>query len=207
MTRRPVLGKDEPRQTGRTGIESTAGITSEVGAPDSPGDARALPHTRRALASDDKRVCLERRLRHPFLADWRWGYRGRRRHLRRIRDGHQSRAILDWYRPSLLFFILGIYVLSGIDAILTVTLLNLGAAEEANPLMDWLLSVDVRLFAGVKAFVTGVGLIGLTAYSNQFLFNKLRVDRVVYVLFAAYALLIAHEIQLLQLAESAGWPG
>ena len=126
--------------------------------------------------------------------------------MRRVIDGQRSHAILDWYNPSLLFFILATYVLSGIDAVLTITLLELGAAEEANPFMHFLLAEDVRLFAGVKALVTGVGLVWLTAYSNQFLFNKLRVDRIVYALFAVYSLLVFHEIQLLQLAESAGWP-
>lgn len=208
MTRRPVLGKDDPRHIfGSTGIKSIAGIAPNARDPISSGGASAISHGRRALASEDKRIRLDRRTRHPFLADWRWCYRGRRRSLRRVGDGRRKHAILDWYPPSLLFFVLGIYVLSGIDAILTVTLLNLGAAEEANPLMRWLLAEDVRLFAGVKALVTGIGLIGLTAYSHQFLFNKLRVDRVVYALFAAYSLLIIHEIQLLRLAESAGWPG
>ena len=107
----------------------------------------------------------------------------------------------------MLFFILATYVLSGIDAILTVTLLEIGAAEEANPFMHWLLAEDVRLFAGVKALVTGVGLVWLTAYSNQFLFNKLRVDRIVYALFGVYSVLIFSQIRMLQLAESVGWPG
>jgi len=148
----------------------------------------------------------ERRKCHPFLADWRWAYRGRRKSLRRTTDGQRRHAILDWYHPSLLFFILATYVLSGIDAILTVTLLEIGAAEEANPFMHWLLAEDVRLFAGVKALVTGVGLVWLAAYSNQFLFNRFRVDRIVYALFGLYSLLIFSQIRMLQLAESAGWP-
>ena len=158
------------------------------------------------MTLDNKRIRIERRTRHPFLADWRWAYQGRRKSLRRVIDGQRNHAILDWYNPSLLFFILATYVLSGIDAVLTITLLELGAAEEANPFMHFLLAEDVRLFAGVKALVTGVGLVWLTAFSNQFLFNKLRVDRIVYALFAVYSLLVFHEIQLLQLAESAGWP-
>lgn len=158
------------------------------------------------MAFDNKRLRVERRRCHPFLADWRWAYRGRRKSLRRATDGQGGHAILDWYHPSLLFFILATYVLSGIDAILTVTLLELGAAEEANPFMHLLLAEDVRLFAGVKALVTGVGLVWLAAYSNQFLFNTLRVDRIVYALFGIYSVLIFSQIRMLQLAESAGWP-
>ena len=159
-----------------------------------------------AQTFDNKRLRVERRKRHPFLADWRWGYRGRRKNLRRVTDSQQGHAILDWYHPSLLFFILATYVLSGIDAILTVTLLELGAVEEANPFMHWLLAEDVRLFAGVKALVTGIGLVWLAAYSNRFLFNKFRVNRIVYALFAVYSILIIHQIRMLQFIESAGWP-
>lgn len=158
------------------------------------------------VTHDNKRMRSERRQRHPLLADWRWGYRGRRRYLRRHNDGHTTHAILDWYHPSLLFFIVATYVLSGIDAILTLTLLELGVAEEANPFMHLLLAEDIYLFAGVKALATGLGLIWLTVYSNQRVFTRLRVDRIIYVLFAGYSLLVIYEIYLLDLAESAGWP-
>lgn len=159
------------------------------------------------IAFDNKRVRVERRRRHPFLADWRWSFRGRRKSLRRGTDSYKTHAVLDWYHPSLLFFIVATYVLSGIDAILTLTLLELGVAKEANPFMHFLLAEDIRLFAGVKALVTGFALIVLTAYSNQCLFTKLRVHWIIYGLFAVYALLVMHEVQLLKIAESAGWPG
>lgn len=213
MTSPPCSGKRLPRPLffRRQGIASIASITVTARTPIASGGAEApfqiIPHAGGASAADDKRLRVERRKCHPFLADWRWGYRGRRRSLRRATDSQRRHAILDWYHPSLLFFILATYVLSGIDAILTVTLLEIGAAEEANPFMHWLLAQDVRLFAGVKALVTGVGLVWLTAYSNQFLFNKLRVDRIVYALFAVYSVLIFNQIRMLQLAESVGWPG
>lgn len=166
-----------------------------------------MSDTDRRVASDDKRMRAERRRCHPLLADWRWAFRGRRRSLRRGADCHGTHAILDWYHPSLLFFIVATYVLSGIDAVLTLTLLELGVAEEANPFMHMLLTADVRLFAGVKALITGLGLVCLTVYSHQCLFAKVRVDWLIYALFATYSLLVIHEIQLLRIAESAGWPG
>ena len=159
----------------------------------------------RELAFDNKRARVDRRKRHPLLTDWRWGYRGRRKSVRRVTDSHRTHAVLDWYHPSLLFFIVATYVLSGIDAVLTLTLLDSGVAREANPFMNFLIAEDVRLFAGVKALITGIGLVCLTAYSNQCLFTMLRVDRLIYALFALYALLVAHEIWMLKIAESAGW--
>jgi hypothetical protein len=161
-----------------------------------------LGHDKRAV--EQKRRRDDRRSRHPLIADWRWGYRGRRRSVRRTAD--RPRAMLDWYHPSLLFFIVATYVLSGIDAILTLTLLEFGVATEANPVMHMLIAENVRLFAGVKALVTGVGLMCLAMYSNQCLFTRVRVDRLIYALFAIYSVLVLYEIQLLRLAESAGWP-
>ena len=155
-------------------------------------------------AGDCTRNPDDRRSRHLLLADWRWGFRGRRKSIRRSVD--KTRTMLDWYHPSLLFVIVTTYVLSGIDAVLTLTLLELGVATEANPVMHLLLAENVRLFAGVKALVTGVGLVCLAAYSNQCLFTHLRVDRLIYALFAIYSLLVIYEIRLLMLAESAGWP-
>lgn len=182
------------------------GITTNPDLLGPSGHTRDIARAGHEVAFDNKRVSVERRRLHPFLADWRWSYRGRRRSFRRGTDSHRAHAILDWYHPSLLFFIVSIYVLSGIDAILTLTLLELGVAIEANPFMHLLLAQDIRLFAGVKALITGLALVWLTAYSNKCLFAKLRVDRLIYALFAMYLLLVIHEIRLLKLAESVGWP-
>lgn len=171
----------------------------------SPGRACDFADAAQALTFDNKRTKADRRRRHPLLADWRWSYRGRRKNTRRASDDYESHTILDWYHPSLLFFIVGTYVLSGIDAILTVTLLEMRVATEANPVMHMLLAENVRLFAGVKALVTGIGLVFLTAYSNRCLFTRLRVDRLIYALFAGYSVLVISEIRLLQLVESMGW--
>lgn len=171
----------------------------------SPGTAVDAPGAESEFAPDNNRARNDRRQRHPLLTDWRWSYRGRRRAVRRDTDNHKTHAILDWYHPSLFFFIVVTYVLSGIDAILTLTLLELGVAEEANPFMHMLLAKNIHLFAGVKALVTGLGLVCLTAYSNQRLFTKLRVDRLIYALFVVYSLLVVYEVSLLRIAESARW--
>jgi hypothetical protein len=159
------------------------------------------------LTPDNKRARSDRRRCHPLLTDWRWSYRGRRKSVRRNVDNHRTHAILDWYHPSLFFFIVVTYVLSGIDAILTLTLLELGVAEEANPFMHMLLAKNIHLFAGVKALVTGLGLVCLAAYSNQCLFTRLRVDRLIYLLFGIYTLLVIYQVSLLRVAEAARWLG
>lgn len=175
-----------------------------LGSPDTAIDASVVED---GFTPDNGRARNDRRQRHPLLTDWTWSYRGRRRSVRRDTDSHRTHAILDWYHPSLFFFIVVTYVLSGIDAILTLTLLELGVAEEANPFMHMLLAKNIHLFAGVKALVTGLGLVCLTAYSNQCLFARLRVDRLIYLLFAVYALLVIYEVSLLRVAEAARWLG
>lgn len=170
----------------------------------SPADIHEYPDGCDEHVVEHKRRRDDRRSRHPLIADWRWGYRGRRKSVRRIAD--RPRAMLDWYHPSLLFFILTTYVLSAIDAVLTLTLLEMRVATEANPFMHLLLAENVRLFTGIKALVTGIGLMCLAMYSNQCLFTRLRVDRLIYALFVIYSVLVLYEIRLLRLAESAGWP-
>ncbi len=184
---------------------SATSITIRSRLPGSSGTAIDGPDADGGLAPDNKRARNDRRQRHPLLTDWKWSHRGRRRAVRRNIDNYKTHAILDWYHPSLFFFIVVTYVLSGIDAILTLTLLELGVAEEANPFMHMLLAENIHLFAGVKALVTGLGLVCLTAYSNQCLFTKLRVDRLIYMLFAVYTLLVVYEVSLLRIAESARW--
>lgn len=170
----------------------------------SPADLQDFP-AEGVPRADCTRTCTDRRSRHLLLADWRWAYRGRRKSVRRTIDA--SRVMLDWYHPSLLFFIVTTYVLSGIDAVLTLTLLEMGVATEANPFMHLLLAENVHLFAGVKSLLTGIGLVCLALYSNHCVFERVRVDRVIYALFTLYCVLVAYELQLLRMAESAGWPG
>lgn len=210
MTPPPHSGKRLPKVASFLGsieINQASSITAGWRLLGTSGNDREYPRPDPDNAFHNKRIRVERRERHPLLADWRWSFRGRRRTLRRGTDSHRAHAILDWYHPSLLFFIIATYVLSGIDAVLTLTLLEFGVAKEANPLMHLLLARDIHLFAGVKALITGSGLVWLTAYSNQCLFTRLRVDRLIYALFAAYTLLVVYEVRLLEVAESAGWPG
>ncbi len=180
------------------------GITISSRLLGSSGIAGGTSTAEHEAAVDDKRNRVDRRRRHPILIDWRWSLRGKRKNVRRVTDSHGSHVILDWYHPSLLFFIVAIYVLSAIDAALTLTLLESGVAKEVNLLMELLLAESALLFVGVKALVTGVGLVWLAAYSSQRLFARLRVDRLIYALFVIYSLLIIYEVRLLNIAESAG---
>lgn len=166
--------------------------------------AERLPEFDSGSSRSNRRDGADRRLRHPLLSDWRYAFCGRRKQLRRHTDFVGARSVLDWYRPSLLFFVVATYVLSGVDALLTLTLLGIGVAVEANPFMEMLIQRDVALFVGVKSLVTGLGLVSLALYSKLRLFMRFHTEIIIYALFTLYCALVAYEIYLLHLAEKVG---
>ncbi|MGH8496400.1 MAG: DUF5658 family protein [Gammaproteobacteria bacterium] len=122
------------------------------------------------------------------------GFHPRRRAVRRASD--TGPQYLDWHHPSLLIAVLGILILSGIDAFLTLKLLHLGG-EELNPVMRQLIENDLRFFAVAKMGLTGAGVILFVLHANARLFRVLRVDRLLYLFFFLYLGLIAYELKLL----------
>lgn len=118
----------------------------------------------------------------------------RRRHSRRASD--KINSYTDWYEPWPLAVSVFIILLSGLDAFLTLILLSHGATE-LNLLMGWLIEMDIRTFAAVKLGVTGLALVVLVLHFNFHLYRVLPVRYLMYALMPIYALLIAHEINLL----------
>lgn len=119
--------------------------------------------------------------------------RGRRRYARRRSD--QLGYYIDRYEPRFLYLALGILLLSGTDAILTLNLLQQGAVE-VNVLMAWLITTDVQLFANTKMAVTGIGLILLVAHI-RFRLCWVKVSHILYLILSLYMLLIVYELALL----------
>ena len=175
---------------------------SSLGASTGVTTAESITQDQCETRRPNRRGGGDRRLRHPLLSDWRYAFRGRRKEFRRHTDYASARTVVDWYRPSLLFFIVSTYVLSGIDALLTLTLLGLGVVVEANPLMEMLINRDVALFVGVKSLITGIGLVSLVLYSKLRLFTHFKTELVIYVLFTLYCALVGYEIHLLHLAQN-----
>ena len=118
----------------------------------------------------------------------------RRRSSRRKAD--KINSYIDWYEPWPLVASVFIILLSGLDAFLTLILLNHGAVE-LNVLMGWLIELDIRTFAAVKLAVTGLALVVLVLHFNFHIYRVLPVRYLMYALMPLYALLIAHEISLL----------
>jgi hypothetical protein len=122
------------------------------------------------------------------------GLTPRRRGGRRAGEHHLP---IDWHEPYLLFLAVTILLLSVADAFLTITLI-MGGAQEANPLLAFVLRDHPELFAAIKMALTGTGVLVLVAVARARLFRILRVGVVLQAIFVAYVALIAYEWWLLR---------
>lgn len=114
------------------------------------------------------------------------------------RRGHEFEGLLDWHEPHLMFLAVMILLLSITDAFLTLTLISVGA-EEANPVMAYLLMRTPTLFATVKMALTGAGIVVLVALSRATVFRVIRISNIIHWCMIGYVLLIAYEAWLLSL--------
>jgi hypothetical protein len=145
------------------------------------------------MARPERRVAQDRR-RMTLGTFLRGGLTPRRRNGRRAGEQHLP---IDWHEPYLLFLSVTILLLSVVDAFLTVTLIT-GGAQEVNPLLDFVLRVEPRLFAAIKMGLTGAGVLVLVAVARTRLFRVMRVGMVLQGVFVAYVALIAYEWWLLR---------
>lgn len=117
----------------------------------------------------------------------------RRRSDRRANDLYH----VDWHEPDLLFLAVTTLMLSVIDAFFTLTLLRHGATE-VNPLMDYLLHQNPRMFAIVKMVLTGTGVLVLVAAARAHLFRIVRVKTIMQGMLLCYLALFGYEMWLLK---------
>jgi hypothetical protein len=162
-----------------------------MGSPSDHETARVAappPLQERRVRGSDRRALTLRTL----LAS---GFAPRRRAGRRAGD---EDLFVDFHDPRLLVPALAMLLLSITDAFLTVTLMIHGA-EEANPLLAFVLNEHPRLFAVVKIALTGFGILLLVALARSRVFKVFRVSLFLYGLVAAYLALVAYEVWLLRL--------
>ncbi len=133
------------------------------------------------------------RRRKPTPPISRYTFRGRRVHARRA--GEDRNYYVDRYESRYLFIILGVLLLSILDAYLTLNLLRHGGIE-LNPIMNLLIRHDPVLFLCIKFGITGLGITFLLIHKNFHLFGHFPVARVIYLVFLGYLFLIAYEMML-----------
>ncbi|HEU4619910.1 MAG TPA: DUF5658 family protein [Gammaproteobacteria bacterium] len=141
----------------------------------------------------DRRSGVDRR-RLSLRTFFQGGFTPRRRRGRRRSD---TLALVDWHEPHLFFLAIAILLLSVADAFLTLTLLTRGA-EEANPILDYVLEAHPELFAGAKMALTGSGLLVLVALARAKVFRVVRVSSIIHWFLLGYAGLIGYEWWLLR---------
>jgi Domain of unknown function (DUF5658) len=169
-------------------IQVTRAMTAPVRLVQETEDAPIAP------PNDIERRSGEERRRSPFRAIWFGHQSGRRRNPRRDREQHP--VAVDWHRSHLLGVVILILLLSMTDALFTLTLLGQGA-NEANPLMEPLVTGSGRWFAFWKVGLTTAGVVMLVLLSRYRLFGWVRVGALLYVVLALYVTLVAYEWSLL----------
>jgi hypothetical protein len=118
--------------------------------------------------------------------------RGRRRQARR--EGHNY--YLDRYEPGLVVTGLGVLMLSCLDALLTLTLLNRGAYE-ANQFMAQLLDIGVGAFVATKIAITCIGILFLLMHAHFRILKVTSGKQMLKLLLGVYGALIVYEFVLL----------
>ncbi len=99
--------------------------------------------------------------------------------------------------PRLFFLVVGILLLSALDAIFTLILIDTGHVREWNPFLAVLLERDVQLFANVKTALTSAGVFVLAAFVDRSLFHRIRVGRILEFILVGYCLLVLYHLSLL----------
>lgn len=120
----------------------------------------------------------------------------RRRQPRRLDE--QALAAVDWHHPQWLAIAILILAFSCADALLTLALLERGAAE-VNPLMRPLVLGSALPFTVVKVGITAGSVVLLTLLASIRVFGRLPIGVLLYALLAGYGILIIYEVRLLGL--------
>ncbi|VAW73096.1 Adenosylhomocysteinase [hydrothermal vent metagenome] len=147
-----------------------------------------------ATLSDEERRDEKDRRHHSWHTVTYCGLhgRGRRRHARRA--GHNY--YLDWYSPGLVLTGVAVLVLSCLDALLTLTLMERGAYE-ANQFMAHLMDISISTFVATKIAITSAGILFLLMHSHFRILTITSGKQVLRLLLSVYGALIIYEIVLL----------
>lgn len=111
------------------------------------------------------------------------------------RRAGESDLPVDFHEPWLLVLAIAMLLLSVVDAFLTVTLMNDGAAE-ANPVLAFVLDEHPRLFAVVKMALTGLSVVVLVAVARMRVFKLVPARLFLQGLVAGYLALVCYELWL-----------
>ena len=140
----------------------------------------------------ERRHAVNRRV-GVFRAFLYGNFHPRRRSSQRAADEHHF--LFDWHEPHILYLALGVLLLSCIDALFTLNLLNAGATE-ANAIMASILELGVDRFVIVKIGITAISVVILVTTARRKFFGPFRVEHLLRAFCTVYILVICYEVYL-----------
>lgn len=146
-----------------------------------------------AVSIEDHRQLIDRR-----SFGWRTvacGFLLSRRRRKR-RDADAEPLYSDWHHPWLFFLAVCTMLMSCMDAVMTLELLNRGAYE-ANPIMATVMGHSLEAFAISKMLLTALGIFALVFLARARFMNRLRTGSILTAVFSMYACLICYEFVFL----------
>ncbi len=158
-----------------------------------PAERRSISLTRAGSAAAERRDGRDRR-HHSWRTVTYCGLQGRGRRHQARRQDHSY--YLDHYDGGLVFTGLLVLLLSCVDALLTLTLLNKGAYE-ANFLMARLLEIGNQPFVIIKIAITAGGVLFLLMHAHFRILRFTNGKNMLRFLASGYGLVIAWELLLI----------
>ena len=143
----------------------------------------------------EKRCGRDRRT-HQF-PKWRYLlFSGRRAKARRREDLHRT-FYFDRYSSNLFAAIVAILMLSVLDALLTLYLIDNGSTE-LNPVMSYFIEYGPFVFMGAKYFLTCIGVIILLLFRNVLRKRSItHTQHIFSYIIVAFSTVIAWELYLI----------
>lgn len=123
-------------------------------------------------------------------------YRKRRSVVRRNSD-ELTGIYVDTHETSLWYLSLGLMVLCVLDAFFT-TILIANGSEELNPILDYLLQIDLTVFLAVKFFITGASIVFLVLHKHHRFLNTFSCYQLLVASVAIYAILICYQLSMIR---------
>lgn len=131
------------------------------------------------------------------FGDIRWFLKsGRRRRVRRQTD-RRKLHMLDYYPPKLFVVLVVVLLLSVIDALLTLFLIDNGAVE-INPVMAYYIELGPNIFMATKYLITvSVVTIGVLLNYAYVRFFRFRFGQILHVFAGCFTMVVAWELFLI----------
>ena len=145
---------------------------------------------------DKNRTDSTSRRQDEGLPGFRYLFFGRRKEMRRNKDNQESH-FLDHYGLSVFSIIIGIILLSLTDAMLTLFLIQHGAAE-VNPIMEHFLKYGTLPFLAAKYLLTTASIVLLLIYKNVHIFGtKIRAKYLFIIILLIFVSVVLWELFLI----------